>query len=123
MHRDDLDELDDCFNVGSNMDTVQSKFSPQTTYALQILPQDLFTCVDIDELPRSGSPGSRVDEIQDPVGTLTTRSLRQVNASTSGARDSHVSQNKTVPREPDMSVVSNPSEFTVRLTQDGSQMW
>ena len=35
----------------------------QTTYNLQILPRDLFMCINIDELPRSALSGSKVDEV------------------------------------------------------------
>jgi hypothetical protein len=69
-----------------------------------MLPWDFFTFIDIDELPRSAISGSRVDDIYDLVGTLTARSLSQVDASASGGRDSHISRD-TVRREADISVV------------------
>jgi hypothetical protein len=62
-------------------------------------------CIDVDKLPRSALSGSKVDEIYDLVGTLTARSIRQVNPRTSGGRDSHISRDKTLRRELDVSVV------------------
>lgn len=38
-------------------------FGIQTTYNLQILPRDPFTCINIDELPGSALSGSKVDEV------------------------------------------------------------
>ena len=97
--------------------------SSDKTIQSNTLPRNLFARVDIDEFPRRFSPGSRIDELHDPVGTLTARSLRQVDASTSGGRDSHISRDKTVGEEADISVASNTHGITVQLTQDGSQKW